>query len=68
MKTKLWYIKQRWNPQLGTYHTACGQLPKAAARRMERSLYGDNVMIPFETEIAYNARLDELRKSGERVH
>ena len=64
---KKWYIKERHNPQLGTYYVACGQMSKAEAKRYENSLYGENVMHSFETEDAYKKRLAELRKAGESV-
>ncbi len=63
---KFW-IKERDNPQLGTYWVACGQLSTAAAKRKESSLYGFNIMHRFDTEKAYKARLSKLRKSGERL-
>jgi len=62
-----WWIKERYNPQIGTYFVACGQLSKTAARMKERSLYGDNNMHSFETEEAYTKRLEHLRATGERV-
>lgn len=63
---KFW-IKERHNPQLGTYWVACGKMSKADARKCERPLYGFNIMHAFDSEEAYNARLDELRKAKERV-
>ena len=66
-RQRQWWIKERDNPQLGTYWVACGQLSKTAARRIEGSLYGMNLMHGYDTEEAYNARLAQLRKSGERV-
>lgn len=59
---KSFWIKERNNPQLGTYYVACGQLSKTAARKMERSLYGSNVMLEFKSEAEYRAKLAELRK------
>ena len=64
---KPFWIKERYNPQLGTYYVACGQLSKAAAKRKERSLYGENVMHSFDSEDAYKARIRELRKKGAEV-
>lgn len=64
---KPFWIKERHNPQSGRYFVACGQMSKSAAKRAEKALYGDNFIRAFETEAAYSARLDELRKSGERV-
>jgi hypothetical protein len=62
-----YWIKERHNPQLGIYYVACGRLSKADAMKAERALYGDNIMRRFDTLEAYQARLDELRKAGERV-
>jgi len=67
MATKYWWLKERDNPQLGTYWVACGKLSKTAAKRMEYSLYGCNIMHSFETETAYLERIEELKKQGERV-
>jgi hypothetical protein len=63
---KQYYIKERINPQLGTYYVACGQMSKAAARRSENPLYGENIMHSFETESAYLARIQELKRLGEK--
>jgi len=65
--TKKWYIKERHNPQLGMYYVAMGQMSKANAKRYEKPLYGDNVMLAFDTEEAYQDRLAELEASGETV-
>jgi len=67
MVTKLWWLKERENPQLGTYWVACGKLSKTAAKRMEYSLYGCNIMHSFETEAEYLERIEELKQQGERV-
>jgi hypothetical protein len=67
MKNHPWWIKDRYNPQLGTYYVACGQMSKTAAKRCERPLYGDNVMKRYETEADYKAALEDLKKRGERV-
>lgn len=64
---KKYYIKERDNPQLGTYFVACGQMFKAQARRYENPLYGSNVMHGFDTKEAYEKRLAELREQGESV-
>lgn len=63
-----YYIKKRTNPQLGTYYIPYGKQSAAKAKAVEdRTLYGHNEMLPFATESEYNAKLDELRKAGERV-
>lgn len=68
MKAKYYWIKERCNPQLGTYYVPCGNLPVKKAKRMESSLYGCNTMLRFESEEAYNVELDRLKSAGERVH
>jgi hypothetical protein len=68
MMPKSFWIKERYNPQLGTYFVACGQLSKTAARKMEKSTYGDNTMHEYKTEQEYKKALDDLRASGASVH
>lgn len=67
MKNYPFWIKERHNPQTGIYYVACGQLSKTAAKKKESSLYGSNVMLRFETEAEYQAKLAELKKNGESV-
>jgi hypothetical protein len=67
MRIFKYWIKERHNPQLGCYYVGLGQLSKTAARKYERPLYGENIMHSFDTESAYQARLDELRAAGESV-
>jgi len=64
---KHFWIKERHNPQLGVYYVAYGQLTKVEARKQEKPLYGDNVMHEFETQAAYDERLEELRKEGHKI-
>lgn len=67
-RVKPFWIKQRYNPQLGTYYVPEGQMSKTAAKRYERPLYGDACMHRYETKSDYNTALDKLRKDGEKVH
>ena len=67
MKQHPWWIKERDNPQLGTYYVACGQMSRTAARRYEKPLYGSNRMHQYETEAEYAAEIVSLKKKGERV-
>ena len=67
MKPKNWWIKERYNPQLGVYYVAIGLLSIAAAKRAEKSLYGANIMHRYESVEAYEARLAELRANGKLV-
>jgi hypothetical protein len=66
-KAKKYWIKERRNPQLGTYYVACGQMSQTAARQYEKSIYGSSFMYGFDTESEYNSRLKELREDGETV-
>jgi hypothetical protein len=62
-----YWIKERRNPQLGTYWVGCGPLAAKEAKKRESSIYGFNVMHGYDTETAYLSRLSELRRNGERV-
>ena len=67
MNAKKYYIRERDNPQLGTYFIAMGQLSKTAAKKYENALYGSNTMHSFDTAEAYAKRLQELNDKGEKV-
>lgn len=67
MVAKLWYIKERHNPQSGIYYVAQGRLSKTEAKRREDSLYGYNYMLCFNSEVDYEAELARLRKLGKQV-
>lgn len=63
-----YWIRERQNPQLGTYFVAEGQMSKTAAKRYETgSLYGGNVMHRYENEIKYINAIEKLKKAGERI-
>ncbi len=67
MKLK-YYIKERYNPQFGTYYTACGQMTKAAAKKVEvNCLYGYDIMHSFDTEADCQKRLTELKNEKKSV-
>jgi hypothetical protein len=60
-----WYLKERINPQFDKpYYVKKGQLTKKEAKKCEETLYGINVMIPFETETKYSEKINELKKEG----
>jgi hypothetical protein len=63
-----YWIKERDNPQLGTYYVAMVQMSKTQAMKHESPLYGSNTMLQFSTEEIYKAKLSELTKAGQRVH
>lgn len=67
--TKLFYIKERDNPQLSKpYYTAYGQLSKTAAKRKESTLYGANAMHSFATAEEYRAEIARLKAEGFTVY
>jgi hypothetical protein len=69
MPGKYYWIKERHNPQFeSSYYVACGQITAAMARDMERSLYGNNVMLRFDTKDQYEKKLSELRENGFSVY
>jgi len=61
---KPFWIKERINPQLGTYYVACGKLSRKAAKQHEDALYGDNIMHEYPDEQSYQAKINELRSKG----
>lgn len=67
-KTPYW-IKQRCNPQIGTYHIAQGQRPVKDVRADEKggSLYGSNVYLRFDSKEAYEAKIEALKAAGEKI-
>lgn len=67
-KDRPWWIKERLNPQLGTFYVGCGQLAKTVARDMESPIYGGAIMHRYPDWKSYDKRLRELRKNGSRVH
>lgn len=64
---KKFYIKERYNPQLGTYYVAMDQMTRKEARECEDTLYGSNTMHGFDNEEDYRRRIAELKAQGERV-
>lgn len=66
-KPRRFWIKERYNPQLGTYYVACGAMSIRKAKNEEHPLYGDNIMHEYPDEKSYNAKLAELKARGERV-
>lgn len=67
-RTKSYWIKERYNPQLGTYYVPEGQLSKTAARKAENTLYGSNTMHEYATEEEYNKAIADLKARGLNVH
>lgn len=65
---KMWWIKERRNPQRGTYFVGCGKMFKKDAKDHEDALYGRNIMRPYETKAEYETELSRLRQLGHQVH
>lgn len=63
-----YYIKERDNPQLGTYYVAVGKMSKKEAKKSESSLYGTNTMHAYDTLEEYTKAIEELEKEGHRLH
>lgn len=67
MKAKKYWIKERYNPQLGIYFVACGQLSKTAAAIEGKAIYGRNTMFAYETEKEYLDRIKYLQEKLNKV-
>ncbi len=68
METKLFYIKERYNPQFDKpYYVRYGQLSKTETKEKEASLYGDNYMTSYNTEKEYNDAIEKLKTNGFNV-
>lgn len=65
---KKYYIKERHNPQLGTYYVALGQLSKKEAKKAKDSIYGYNIIIEFDNLNDYYLAIEEYKESGFSVH
>lgn len=64
-----YYIKERHNPQLDKpYYVAEGKLTKKDACKKEKSLYGHNNMLEYETIEDYQKALNEFEEKGFNVH
>lgn len=62
---KKFYLKERHNPQFDNpYYVAEGQLTKADAKKKERSIYGDNYMLSYNTEKEYTDAINKLKADG----
>ncbi len=64
---KMFYIKERHNPQLGVYYIAMGQMTKTAAKEAAGGVYGTNIMRAFMDEQTYKDELAALKEKGEKV-
>jgi len=67
MKPKYYWIKERYNPQLGTYYSFLGNISVKEALQWEKTLYGLNFMHKFETKDKYDSEIEKLRSSGAKI-
>jgi hypothetical protein len=55
------WIKERFNPQIGTYFTGMGRMSKTAAKKWEDNcLYGSDIMHRYDNESDYNKELAKV--------
>ena len=67
MKPLKYWIKQRYNPQLGTYYITMGQLTAKDAKAHEKTIFGHNTMHRFDSHEKYQDEIEKLQAAGERV-
>jgi hypothetical protein len=58
MKGKFWYIKERHNPQLEIYYVPLGNISQKEAKKHEKTPYGYNVILRFDTKEEYLKKLN----------
>ena len=71
MNTYKFWIKERYNPQLGTYYVPMGQMSERKAKKMgsnRSTLYGHNELHSFSNKEEYDSYIQKLRESGEKIH
>ena len=59
-----YWIKQRNNPQTGTYYVKMGKMTKKEAKEWKDTRYGYNYMLPFKTLEEYENKIKELTEAG----
>jgi len=52
-----YYIKERINPQTGTYYVDMGKMSVKDAKKHETPIYGTNIMHDFKSKKEYNEAL-----------
>lgn len=66
-KSLSYWIKERYNPQLGVYYVAYGQISVRMAKAAEKARYGVNTMHRYGTKEEYIKAINALEDKGERV-
>ena len=59
---KYWWIKERKDPQLGTYYIPMGQMSMNDAYKMQKSINMFNTMLNFDSKNEYDKKVEELCK------
>lgn len=62
-----YYIKERHNGQSKPYFVLCGKMPAKEAKGMENTLAGFNIVHKFKTKREYEAKIAEIKASGESI-
>lgn len=66
---KKYWIKERYNPQFKEpYYVGMGQLSVREARKHEKTIYGENTMLSFDTEAEYKEKINQLLNSDLKAH
>lgn len=63
-----YWIKERYNIQTGRYYVPMGQGLTKEAKKHERTIYGLNIMLSFNTKEEYEQKIAQLKAAGESVH
>ena len=63
----MYFIKERNNPQIGTYYILMGKLSAKEAKKHEASLYGFNTMLKYKTKSEYDRAILSIKESGARI-
>lgn len=66
-KSEYYWIKERYNPQLGIYYARCGNLSIKEAKQAEKTVYGSNRMIRFNSEKEYLKEIERIEGEGKSV-
>lgn len=67
MKAEKFWIKERENPQIGTYFVRMGPMSIRAAKKYENPIYGNSIMHSYDDEASYNLEIQRLKKAREIV-
>ncbi len=66
--TRQFCIKERQNPQLGTYFVQMGWLSQKEIKACEKAIYGRNIVHSFKTEAEGLKFLQEQEAEGSKTY